>query len=75
MTTVLVGTTSAGKISATTCLASCFEQLKNFAGTVARFSSVMTLASCGTFETQSRPSLSGSATSGKRRTSRAATWQ
>ncbi len=31
VTTVLVGTTSAGRISATTCLASCFEQWKNFA--------------------------------------------
>ena len=73
MTTVLVSTTSAGRISATTCLASCFKQRKNLAGTVARFSSVITLASCGTFETQSRPSRMGSASSGKRRRSRDAT--
>ena len=75
MTTVLVSTTSTGRISATTCLASSFEQRKNLAGTVARFSSVMTLASCGTFETQSRPSRRGSASSGKRPRSRAATWR
>jgi hypothetical protein len=75
VTTVLVSTTSAGRISATTCLASSFEQRKNLAGTVARFSSVMTLASCGTFETQSRPSRRGSASSGKRPRSRAATWR
>jgi len=73
VTTVLVGTTSAGRISATACLASCFEQWKNFAGTVARFSSVMTLASWGTFETQSRPSRRGSASSGNRPRSRDAT--
>ena len=75
MTTVLVGTTSAGRISATTCLASSFEQWKNFATTVARFSSVITLASCGTFEMQSRPSRRGSATSGNLPRSRDATWR
>ena len=34
MTTVLLGTTSAGSISATTCFASSFEQWKNFCITV-----------------------------------------
>ncbi len=75
MTTVLVGTTSAGRISATTCLASCFEQWKNFATTVARFPSVMTLASWGTLDMQSLPSRSGSASSGNLPTSRDATWR
>jgi len=73
VTTVLVGTTSAGRSSATTCLASCFERWKNLAGTVARFSSVITFASCGTFEMQSRPSRSGSAISGNFPSSRDAT--
>ena len=73
VTTVLLGTTSAGSISATTCFASSFEQWKNFCITVARFSPVITLASWGTLEMQSRPSRRGSTTSGNLPTSRAAT--
>jgi hypothetical protein len=75
VTTVLLGTTSAGSSSATTCFASSFEQWKNFVITSHRFSSVITLASCGMFEMQSRPSRRGSATSGNFPTSLAATWR
>ena len=42
VTTVLLGTTSAGAISATSCIASCLEQPKNRGSTAARFSSVIT---------------------------------
>jgi hypothetical protein len=75
VTTVLLGTTSAGSNSAATCFASCFERWKNRGITSARFSGVITLASWGTFETQSRPSRSGSAISGNSPTNRAATWR
>ena len=56
MTTVLVGTTSAGMISAATCFASCFEQWKNLGSTSARFSSVITFASW-TMLGQAEPSV------------------
>ena len=75
MTTVLLGTTAAGMISTATCFASCLEQWKNFGSTAARFASVMTFASWTMFERQSRPSLSGSTTSGNRATSLAATFR
>ena len=75
MTTVLLGTNAAGKISTASCFASCFEQWKNFVSTSARFASVMTFASCTMLVRHSRPSLSGSTTSGNRATSRAATFR
>jgi hypothetical protein len=73
VTTVLLGTTSAGSSSTATAFASSFEQWKNCGITSARFSSVITLASWTTFEMQSLPSRRGSATSGNFPTSRAAT--
>ena len=73
VTTVLTGTTSAGRISATTCFASCRDLSKNFGKASARFSSVMTLASSTTLDMQSLPSLRGSTTSGNLSTSRVAT--
>jgi hypothetical protein len=73
VTIVLLGTCSAGRIFTTTCFASCREQWKNLGSTSVRFSSVITLASSMRFVAQRRPSLTGSTTSGKRRTSRAPT--
>jgi hypothetical protein len=75
VTTVLRGTTSAGSISATSCLASSREHPKNRGSTTSRFSSVMTLASSLTVVTHSRPSRIGSSTSGNRRIIRAPTWR
>ncbi len=75
MTTVLLGTTAAGMISTATCFASCFEQWKDFGSTSARFASVMTFASWTMLVRHSRPSLSGSTTSGNRPTSLAATFR
>ena len=72
VTTVLAGTTAAGRISATTCFASWRDLSKNFGRTSARFSSVMTLPSSMTLEMQSLPSRRGSTTSGNRSTSRVA---
>ncbi len=73
MTTVLLGTTAAGRISATSCFASWREQPKNLGSTSARFSSVITLESSLTTVMQSFPSRIGPSTSGKRRTRRAPT--
>jgi hypothetical protein len=73
VTIVLLGTSAAGWISASTCFASCFEQWKNFGITSARFSLVITLASSMALVMQSRPSRTGSTTSGNLWTSRAAT--
>ena len=70
---VRLGTSAAGRISAATCFASCFEQWKNFGITSARFSLVITFASWMTLVMQSRPSRTGSTTSGNFWTSRAAT--
>ena len=64
VTIVLLGTSAAGRISATTCFASCFEQWKNLGITSARFSLVITFASWMTLVMQSRPSRTGSTTSG-----------
>jgi hypothetical protein len=75
VTTVLLGTTAAGLISTATCFASCFEQWKNFGSTSARFASVMTFASWTMLVRHNRPSRRGSATSGNRATSRAATFR
>jgi hypothetical protein len=61
-------------ISTATSLASCFEQWKNLGITSARFASVMTFASGTRLERHSRPSRSGSTTSGNRATSRDATF-
>jgi hypothetical protein len=73
VTTVLAGTTCAGRISATTCFASWRDLSKNFGKASARFSSVITLASSTTLDMQSLPSLRGSTTSGNLSTSRVAT--
>jgi hypothetical protein len=73
VTTVLLGTCSAGRSSATSCLASWRERPKNMGSTSARFSSVITLASSLTVVTQSRPSRTGPSISGKRRIIRAPT--
>ncbi|HET8734345.1 MAG TPA: hypothetical protein VFM45_11315 [Anaeromyxobacteraceae bacterium] len=73
VTTVLVGACSTGWISATTCFASWRDRWKNLGSTSPRFSSVITLASSMTLVMQSRPSRSGSSTSGNFRTRRAPT--
>jgi hypothetical protein len=75
VTIVLLGTSAAGRISAATCFASCFEQRKNLCITSARFSLVITFASWMALAMQSRPSRTGSTTSGNLWTSRAATWR
>lgn len=75
VTTVRLGTTSAGAISAATAFASSPEQWKNFGITCSLFASVMTFARRMIDERQSRPSRRGSTTSGKRSTSRAATFR
>ena len=75
MTTVLLGTASAGAISAAIAFASSRERWKNRGSTSCRFASVMTFASARMEERQSRPSRSGSTTSGNRATSRAATFR
>ena len=72
VTTVLTGTTAAGRISATTCFASWRDLSKNLGRTSERFSPVMTLPSSTTLEMQSLPSRRGSTTSGNRSTSRVA---
>jgi hypothetical protein len=71
--TVLLGTTSTGRISAATCLASWRERWKNLGSTSCRFSCVSTLASSMTQVMYSRPSRSGSTISGNRSTRRVAT--
>ena len=73
VTTVLLGTTGAGRSSATSCFASWREHPKNRGSTSARFSSVITLESSLTTVMQSFPSRIGPSTSGKRRTIRAPT--
>jgi hypothetical protein len=73
VTTVLVGTCSAGRSLATSCLASWRERPKNMGSTSARFSSVMTLANSLTVVMQSLPARIGPSTSGKRRIIRAPT--
>ncbi len=73
VTSVRAGTRSGGDISATTCLASCFERWKNRGRATSRFASVITLASWVTLVMQSRPSRIGSTTSGNRWTRRQAT--
>jgi hypothetical protein len=73
VTTVRTGTTSAGRIVATTSFASSRDRWKNRGRISDRFSSVITLASSMTVVMQSLPSRTGSTTSGKRSTSRVAT--
>jgi hypothetical protein len=73
VTTVLFGTTSAGRNSAATCLASWRERPKNLGRTSCRFSSVITFATSMTVVVHNRPSRSGSTISGNRSTSLAAT--
>ena len=73
VTTVLLGTTGAGRSSATSCFASWREQPKKRGSSSARFSSVITLESSLTTVMQSFPSRIGPSTSGKRRTIRAPT--
>ncbi len=75
VTTVFRGTTSTGRISTATCLASWREQWKKRGSTSWRFTSVITRASSSTLVRQSLPSRSGSTTSGKRATRRVATWR
>ena len=72
VTTVLTGTTSAGRSSAATCFASWRDLAKNFGRTSARFASLMTLASSMTLDMHSLPSRRGSTTSGNCSTSRVA---
>jgi hypothetical protein len=72
VTTVLTGTTAAGRISAATCFASWRDLAKNLGRTSDRFASLMTLASSMTLEMQSLPSRRGSITSGNLSTSRVA---
>jgi hypothetical protein len=66
VTTILVLGTGRGNSSATSSWASREERPKKRGMTTLRFSSVRTLASSPTVERQSRPSRSGSITSGKR---------
>ena len=73
VTTVLRGTTSAGRISAATCFAPWRDLSKNLGRTSARFSSVITFASSTTLDMQSLPSRRGSITTGNLSTSRVAT--
>ena len=73
VTTVLTGTTSAGRISAATCFASWRDLSKNLGRTSTRLSAVITLASSTTLDMQSLPSRRGSITSGNLSTSRVAT--
>jgi hypothetical protein len=61
--------------STATALAACFEQWKNLGRTSARFCSFITSASCTTLVRHSRPSRSGSITSGNFATRRAATFR
>ena len=72
VTTILVDGTSRGWSSATSSCASRAERPKKRGVTTARFSSVSTLASSPMVERQSRPSRSGSITSGKSCSSSAA---
>jgi hypothetical protein len=72
-TTVRLGITAEGAISAATCLASWRESPKNRGRTSLRFSSVITRASSMTVVKQRRPSRTGSSTSGNCRSRREAT--
>jgi hypothetical protein len=73
ITTSRLGITAAGRISIATSFASRFDRWKNLGITSARFSGDITRASSTTLEMQSRPSRSGSTTSGNCWTSWAAT--
>ena len=75
VTTVLRGTTSAGRISTATCSASCRDTPKKRGRTSCRFASVITRASTITVVRHNLPSRTGSTTSGNRATSRVATWR
>ena len=72
-TIVVLGTTAAGSIAAASCLASSRESPKNFGRTSRPFFSVITRASSTTVVKQSRPSRTGSSTSGNFRINRAPT--
>jgi hypothetical protein len=73
ITTSRLGITAAGRMSMATTFASRFDRWKNLGITSARFSGVITRASSTTLVMQSRPSRSGSTTSGNCCTSWAAT--
>ena len=75
VTTVRLGTTSAGAISAATARASSPEQWKKFGITCSWLASVMTFESGMIEVRQSLPSRRGSTTSGNRPTIRAATFR
>jgi hypothetical protein len=75
VTTARTEGAAAGTSSATTAFASCFEQWKKRGIIVARFSEVSTFASSTTLVMQSRPSRSGSTTSGNSWTSSAAVFR
>jgi hypothetical protein len=75
VTISFLGTTSAGRSSTATALASCFDRPKNFGRTSALFPGVITLASSRTTVMQSFPDRSGSTTSGNLWTSCAATFR
>jgi hypothetical protein len=72
-TTVRLGNTAEGAISAATSLASCRESPKNRGRTSSRFSAFITRASSTTVVRQRRPSRMGSSISGNFRSRREAT--